>query len=77
MPSMTEGKTGPTIRESGNEELIERVKTHLGEEFLDMTVDQAAQFDTGDFDNSDPRIRASNQAYGEETRRGSRGSGKH
>ena len=72
-----EVKPGPTIRESGDKKLIERVRIHLGEEFLDMTVEQAAQFDAGDLGDSDPRSRASHKAYGEETARGSRGSGKH
>ncbi|MBU1323171.1 hypothetical protein KKE75_03900 [Patescibacteria group bacterium] len=66
-------KTGPTIRESGNQELIERVKKHLGEKFLDMTEEVAAQFDTGDLEDSDPRLRATLKILGEETAKGGSG----
>jgi hypothetical protein len=61
--------TGPSIRESGNQTLIDRVQVHLGEEFLDMSPDVAAQFDQGDFYDSDPRSRASWKILGEETGR--------
>ena len=60
------------IGNSGDKELIERVKRHLGEEYLGMPVGVAAQFDTGDLDNSDPRIRASNNVTGDFTRRGNK-----
>ena len=37
-----------------------------------MTPEIAAQFDTGDFYDSDPRIRASLKILGEEAARGNR-----
>lgn len=57
------------IKNSGDEELIKRVLAHLGPEFLEMSPDIAATFDTGDLYDSDPRSRTSLKIYGEETRR--------
>ncbi len=53
------------IVNSSDSILIKRVETHMGSEFLNMPKDIAAGFDTGDFDNSDPRIRASKKIIGE------------
>lgn len=58
------------IINSGDEVLIERVREHLGEEFLHMSPDVAAMFDTGDLQDSDPRSRAALKISGEESRRG-------
>lgn len=58
-------------------DLIERVSTHMGEEYVDMPVYIAAQYDTGDLENSDPRIRASNKSRGEWTAAGGKGPRKN
>lgn len=57
------------IKNSGDEALINRVRTHLGEEFLDMSPDVAAIFDTGDIYDSDPRSRAAMKVYGDKHRK--------
>ena len=54
-------------------DLVERVTTHLGPEFADMPVSVAAQFDTGDLGDSDPRIRAANIQQGRFTAAGGSG----
>lgn len=53
--------------------LIEQVENELGPEFVDMSEYVAAQFDTGDLEVSDPRIRASNKAVGRWRAQGGKG----
>jgi hypothetical protein len=54
-------------------DLVDRVTTHLGPEFADMPVSVAAQFDTGDLEDSDPRSRAANIQQGRFTAEGGSG----
>lgn len=54
-------------------DLVDRVADHLGPEFVDMPVHIAAQFDTGDLEDSDPRSRAANIQQGRFTASGGSG----
>jgi hypothetical protein len=65
---MANPETNPAaIINSGDPALIARVETHLGSDFLTMSPEIAAQFDTGDLGDSDPRLRTANKVYGEFT----------
>lgn len=64
-----------TIRHSGNHKLIERVKSHLGEEALDFTKDEIVHYvDGGQYGGTpDPRSLAAKKQEGSFTSQGSAG----
>lgn len=68
-------KTGATIAESGNQELIKRVRSHIGKGALHLTKDQVAGYiDGGDYGGiPDPRSRAAYKQTGQETAKGGGG----
>lgn len=68
-------KESPTIRNSKNLSLIQRVKEHLGEESLDLTKDLVAGYVDGGLYGgpADPRSRAAFKTTGEEMAKGGSG----
>ena len=61
-----------TIRNT-RPDLVKRVREHMGEEFLDMSPEMAARYDTADQINSDPRSQCGAKAIGEMTATGGSG----
>lgn len=68
-------KTGPTVEESGDENLIQRVRKHLGKDALKLTKDQIAHYlDGGHYGGvPDPRSLAAHRAHGQTTSAGGSG----
>lgn len=69
-------KTGPTIAESGDQKLIDRVSSHLGPDVVkNYTKDETAAYvDGGDYGGTpDPRSRAAYKQIGQETAKGGSG----
>jgi len=53
-------------------ELVERVRTHLGDEYLDLTAGQAQHYDAF-YGGADPRVEAGNKHTGDSTAAGGSG----
>ena len=66
-----------TIRLSGDQLLIQRVARHLGQEWLDGTLGQAAHYADGNYGQPDPRVQVANNAWGDFTAQGGSGPKKN
>lgn len=71
-----EQKRRPTILDSGNQKLIDRVTNHIGEEFLEWTTAQVARYADGPYGGVDPRLTAAMVVTGEFFARGGNGPGR-
>lgn len=58
-----------SVGASGDNELIERIASHYGDEYLSWTPAQIYWLG----DQADPRVVAANRTYGQETARGGSG----
>ena len=68
------GKFGTKLKDLSdtNPDLVERVETHMGGDFENMTPGEIQHYDA-DYGQADPRVEAANKIAGEEAARGGSG----
>lgn len=71
--SKERGKFGVPIGQTDDQELIARVKKHLGKEYLGWTAGQIQSSVDGDYGDPDPKSKAGHQALGDFTACGGSG----